>query len=125
MHALIMLALRLGVPARFAKAATIAAIVILAVLLIGIGKCAYDRRVIARHEADEAAKMAPKIRKADEAAATAREQDNAQIARDEKDTTDALKTLPDQGLTDRQRARACVVLKRQAAAANRPAPGGC
>jgi hypothetical protein len=58
MPGLIALALKLGVPARFAKAAVIATLFALALSLLVLGKCAYDKSIIDTHEAKQEAATA-------------------------------------------------------------------
>jgi hypothetical protein len=79
MPALIALALKLGVPPKFAKAATIAALFVLAMSLLALGKCAYDRSIINTHEAKQEAATAKADRKADTAAAEQRRVDDSRL----------------------------------------------
>lgn len=74
------LAAGLGVPARFTKAAGIAALVALVVALLALGKCAYDSSVIDTHDAKRDAATATADRKADAAAATERRADDARLS---------------------------------------------
>lgn len=122
---LLALVMRIGIPAKFAKPALIAAGVVLLILALGLGKCAYDRALIRNHEADQAAKIAPVVRKADAKAADARIIEERKIDAHQAEERKAVDALPDQGLSARQRARACSVLRRQAAERGRPAPAGC
>lgn len=74
---LIPLALKAGIPQRFAKPAIIGVLIVLAVALLGLGKCAYDRNVIKTHEAKQEAATAKADRKADAKAAEQRRADDA------------------------------------------------
>lgn len=123
--ALASLALRVGVPARFAHAAGIAGLVALLALLLPLAKCAYDRNVIDEHEAKQEAKLAPVIRQADANAADARLSDLKRNQADENAERAAVQPLPDARLSDRQRARACAILRRQAAERGHESPAGC
>lgn len=125
MQFLIGLVMLLGVPARLAKPTVIASAVALIILGLGLAKCSYDRSVIRKHDAKVAAKIAPVVRKADAKAAEARISEERKIDDHRADEEKAVGALPDQGLSARQRARACSVLKRQAAERGRPAPAGC
>lgn len=122
MAALAALALRAGVPQRFAKAAGIAAIAILFITLLAIGKCTYDRSVITKHNAGINAEVATKGREGEAAASVERRADDARIQNESQEVNDAVAPIPDRATSARQRARACVLLRRQAAAAGRPVP---
>lgn len=77
--ALASLALRAGVPKRFAKAAGIAALVAVLALLLIVGKCSYDQSVIEKHDAKQDAATAKADRKADAKASTERRADDSRL----------------------------------------------
>ncbi len=110
---LISLAARLGVPEPLRRAAGIAGAVAALIALLAIAKCTYDRRLIAGHEAEQAAKLAPVIRAADAKAAETRLTDLERNRDEEAAERAAVAPLPDTGLSARQRARACAILQRQ------------
>lgn len=119
------LALRAGVPQRFAKLAGIVALVVALAALLTLGKCSYDRSVIAEHEAAQEAAIAPVVRHADAKAAEARLSDQKRNQADEDAERAAVAPLPDARLSDRQRERACAILRRQAAERGHQSPAGC
>ncbi|HYI43716.1 MAG TPA: hypothetical protein VD768_08860 [Sphingomicrobium sp.] len=63
-----------------------------------------------------------KQREADAARAELQRLENERITANRKEVDDAVAPIPDQAPTARQRARACVELRRQAAAAGKPEP---
>jgi len=119
------LATRFGVSQRLIKVVGIAALVTLAVGLLGIAKCSYDHRLIATHDAETAARLAPVVRQADAMAADTRISDLKRNLDDENAERAAVAPLPDTQLSARQRARACAILMRQAKERGRPVPAGC
>lgn len=119
------IALGAGVPQRFAKAAGIAGAIVALGAVLTLAKCGYDRSVIANHEAAQEAKIAPVIRQADANAADARTHDLRRNLNDEAAERAAVAPLPDTGLSARQRARACAILRRQAAERGHESPAGC
>lgn len=123
--ALASLALRAGVPERFAKAAVLAAAIAALVVLLSLAKCAYDRNLVAAHDAEQDAQLAPAIRQADANAADARISDLKRSQADEDAERAAVAPLPDARLSDRQRQRACAILRRQAAERRGQSPAGC
>lgn len=120
--ALASLAVRAGVPQRFAKAAGIAAIAILCIALLAIGKCTYDRSVITKHDAGINAEVATKGREGEATASVERRADDARIQNESQEVKDAVAPIPDRATSARQRARACVILRRQAREAGHPIP---
>jgi hypothetical protein len=121
---LISLALKLGIPARFAKGAVIAALVACLVIGLGIGKCAYDKRVIANHEAKQEAATAKADRQAD---AKAAEQRRADDSRSTDEATEIKETINEAGNDPAARRAAyyrCVQLQ-QAARRERKPPADC
>ncbi|QTH22013.1 hypothetical protein HRJ34_00265 [Rhizorhabdus wittichii] len=123
--ALVTLALRAGIPARFAKAVAIACFVVAAAGLLAVTKCAYDRSLIARHDAAQEAQLAPAVRSADGNAADARLSDLKRNQADEDAERAAVAPLPDARLSDRQRQRACAILLRQARERGLEGAPGC
>ena len=119
---LINLALKTGIPPRFAKIAVIAGLVVLLVVGLGAAKCAYDRSVIERHAAAEKAKQAKRERRADTNLERQKDADEAAAAARQREIDNATRNIPDQAPSARQRARACLELVRQAEAAGKPKP---
>lgn len=115
----------LGVPARFIKPLLIALAVILIIAVFGVAKCRYDRELIVEHDAAARAKQAEADRKADNQAADQRLGDEKTIDRQEREINAAVNALPDARLTDRQRARACAILMRQARDRGAVPPAAC
>jgi hypothetical protein len=107
---------------RFAKPVVFG---LLAVLIVGAlwgGKCAYDSHVIAQHAAKEEAKQAKRERKADANLEQQKDRDAAAAEQRQQEIDDATRNIPDQAPSARQRARACLELRRQAKAHRRPEP---
>lgn len=78
-------------------------------------------------KAAEMARQAAELqRRADQLRQAAEQQDEARIATNRKEVDDAVKNIPDQGTSARQRARACLELRRQgkSSAACQPQPAG-
>ncbi len=119
------LALGAGIPARFARAAGIAAAIVALLAVLTVAKCAYDRGVIDDHEAMREAKLTPIIRSADAKAADTRLSDLKRNSDDENAERAAVAPLPDAGLSARQRARACAILQRQARERGGEVAAGC
>src|SRR4051812_9481303 len=91
MPALIALALKLGIAPRFAKGAVIAAFVVIAVMALGVTKCAYDRSVIEKHDA----KIIERAQPATDKAAEERARDTITQAKNEQEAHDAVHSVPD------------------------------
>ncbi|MFC0305282.1 hypothetical protein [Rhizorhabdus histidinilytica] len=119
------LAVRAGVPDRFARAIVAAGAICALVALLVLAKCSYDRRLIAAHDADQAARLAPAVRQADANAADTRISDQKRNQADEDAERAAVAALPAAGLSDRQRARACAILLRQARERGLEGAPGC
>lgn len=85
----------------------------------------HDRGVVSHAQDKAEAKAAPIIRKADEQASDSRARGDEAVRQQQQDIHNAIDHLPDQGLTPRQRARACAILRRQAAERGAEAPAGC
>lgn len=119
---LIGLALKAGIPARFAKVAVIAAFVTLLIVGLGVAKCAYDKSVIERHEQKAQLEQAKRERKADANLEKQKDRDAAASEQRKKEIDDATRNIPDQAPSARQRARACVELQREAEERRQPVP---
>lgn len=122
MNFLIGLALKAGIPAKYAKIATIAALITLLVVGLGVAKCAYDHKVIADHEAKVKLEQAKRERTADANLEKQKDADAAAATARKQEIDNATRNIPDQAPSARQRARACLELVRQAAAAGKPKP---
>lgn len=100
----------------------------LAALALGVflGRCSVDvdAQCNARNLTDLVSQRAAE-RKADAAAARELAADHAAVARQTHQVEEAVHALPDARPTARQRARACVVLRQQGAAATALAAAGC
>lgn len=84
------------------------AIVIAAVVaVLAIGKCTYDGNVVENHEAKTSAKLERSGRKADASAAQRAEARRRVEATEREEFDNATASIPDQGLTDRQRVDLC------------------
>lgn len=118
-------AVRAGVPERFARAAVATCAIIALVALLALARCAYDRRLIAAHDAEQAAQIAPAVRSADANAADSRLSDLKRNQADEDAERAAVAPLPDARLSDRQRQRACAILLRQARERGLEGAPGC
>jgi uncharacterized protein HemX len=103
------LATLIGVPRHF----VIIGLVLLAVLGAGVGKCAYDRSVIEKHNTKVENKQVKRERKADTNLNTQKEQDELSAQQRQKEIDDATKGIPDRAPGERQRRIACVELMRQ------------
>jgi hypothetical protein len=84
-----------------------------ALLAVGLGKIAYDRAVIAHHNAKADAKLVKDERKADTHLVQQQAVDNAAAAARKQEIDDATRNIPDQAPSARQRARVCIELRRQ------------
>lgn len=102
--------------------AVIAALVALAVLGGGLGKCAYDHGVISRHETKQENKQLRRERTADTNLGEQKAKDDAGQQRRQQEIDNATRNIPDQAPSARQRARACVELRRQAQERRQPQP---
>lgn len=115
------LALKVGVPQRFAKAVGIfAAIIFLIGALAGLKAC-YDHSIIANHDARQDAANTKADRKADENAATRRRADDTRLNAEATALKEATKNA--QTPHDRRVARQrCIRLQQAARAAGREPP---
>ena len=104
---LIGLALKAGIPPRFAKFAVIAALVTLLIVGFGVAKCAYDRSVIDKHEQ----KIERRARPATDKAADERANDAISNAKREEELHDVIAAQPDQPIAPTSRALSCQRLR--------------
>jgi hypothetical protein len=119
------LATSAGVPQRFAKVVGATCAIFALVALLTLGKCAYDQNLIKNHDAEQAAKNGAAMRQADANAADRRLSDQKRNQADEEAERAAVAPLPDARLSDRQRARACAILLRQARERGLEGAPGC
>lgn len=115
---------RVGIPKRFQRLAAWIALGIALIALLSLGKCVYDRKLIADHEAQrEAAASAAREQAAEEQAA-----DTLRNARNEKDLHDAINQAPpgDGRISPAAHALACERLRKigRIPEACRPQGGG-
>lgn len=121
MLSLIGLALKLGIPPRFAKAAVIATGVVLLLLAIFAAVKIHDHRVIAQHEVKQDAANAKADRTADSHAAEQRRADDARLTNEAQE----LNRSTNNGQTDLDRRLAfqrCLRMQQSARAAKRQPP---
>jgi uncharacterized protein HemX len=119
---LLSLAGKLGIPPQFRKAALIGTAIVLLLTLLAIGKCTYDRSVIKAHEQKAALEQAQRERKADANLQTQKSRDDAAAQQRQQEIDNATRNIPDQAPSARQRARACVELRREAKQRRKPVP---
>lgn len=119
---LLSLVMGAGVPAKFAKPVLIAGLFALALAALGLGKCAYDRSVIRKHEQKAALQQAQRERKADANLQVQTGRDDAATKQRIEEINNATRTIPDQRPSARQRAIACVELRREAKQRGKPEP---
>ncbi|MGH6613767.1 hypothetical protein [Sphingomonas sp.] len=112
------------VGAKFARPLLIGLAAAVAVALLGLGKCRYDAAVIARHDGARNAGIAAQGRAGEARAADERRIDDARIRNQTQEITHATQSIPDRAVSDRQHARACLILRRQARPGD-PVPAGC
>ena len=123
MGALIPFALRLGVPQRFARAAVIAALVVIAALAAVAVKKGYDTRLIGQHDNAVAATVTKRARTADNGAAVQRRADDARANTEATQIEKVIHDAPSTPVSDaRRRYYECVRLQQAARAARNPAP---
>ena len=119
---LLSLAAGIGIPPQFRKAAVIASLFALALAVLGLGKCAYDRSVIQRHEQKAALQQEKRERKADQNLNQQIGRDQAAAQQRQQEIDNATRNIPDQAPSARQHARACVELRREAKQRGKPQP---
>lgn len=117
------LALGLGISPRAAKFGLIAALVVAAILGLGIGKCSYDRSVVKNANAGQEAATAKADRRADTKAAEQRRADDGRLAQE----TRQLERAQSNAKTDVERrlARHRCLRAQQAARAGGREPPAC
>lgn len=97
-----------GFSEKTAKIVGMVALVILLVILLSVGKCAYDNSVIEEHEAEREAKAAP----AREKAADQRVKDTIRNIQNEEDLHAVIEAAPGGELSPAARALACERLRK-------------
>jgi uncharacterized membrane protein YhiD involved in acid resistance len=120
--ALISLATGLGVPARLAKPVLA---VVGAILLLGVlwgSKCAYDKRVIANHEAKQEAATAKADRKADAKAAEQRRTDDSRSTAEATEIKETIDEAKRTGANPRAAYYECVRKQQLARRTHKPSP---
>jgi hypothetical protein len=121
---LVGLALKVGIPQRFAKVAVIVAAIVLAVAAFALLKSCYDRSVIEEHDAGRAAEIATADRKADATAAEERRVDDSRLVAEGQQIKEAI-TNAGPNKDDRRAAYyRCVGLQQAARARGQP-PADC
>lgn len=121
---LIGLALKAGVPQRFAKAVTIGVLILLAVGLFFGAKALYDRSVIEDYTSGLGEKVAKEDRKADAKSAEERRVDDARLAAEDQEIKEAI-TNAGSNPYDRRTAYYECVRKQQAARRDGKPPADC
>lgn len=121
---LIGLALKAGIPARFAKVAVVAALAVLLVVGLGLAKCAYDRSIIKAHDAERDAATAKADRKADTKAAEERRSDDARLAHETQELKEAVNEAGNDAGARRRAYYECI-RSLQAARARGEPPASC
>jgi predicted lipid-binding transport protein (Tim44 family) len=119
---LIGLALKAGIPAKWAKGAVIAILIALLLAGLGIGKCAYDKRVIANHEAKQEAATAKADRKADAKAAEQRRADDNRSTAEATEIKEAVNEAGNDPAARRAAYYRCVQLQQSARKSGKPSP---
>jgi hypothetical protein len=119
---LIGLALKLGVPQRFAKGAVIAALIAIAIAALGIGKCTYDKRVIANHDAKQEAATAKADRQADAKAAEQRRADDSRSTAEATEIKETIDEAKRTGADPRAAYYECVRKQQAARRERKPSP---
>ncbi|QNQ08277.1 hypothetical protein [Sphingomonas alpina] len=97
---------------------------VLVVAMLGVGKCRYDAAIIQRHDTARNAEISAQGRAGEARAAEERRIDDARIRNETQEVTNATQSIPDRTVSDRQHARACIILRRQARPGD-PIPAGC
>lgn len=121
---LIGLALKIGVPQRFAKAAVIVTLVVAAIALFALLKSCYDDSIIDQHDATVRADTAEKDRKADGNAAVQRRADDARAVTETQEIKEAISNAGPNPVDRRAAYYACVKLQQSARRKGKP-PADC
>ena len=117
------LAMRAGIPERFARAAVVAIGVVLLILAAGIAKCCYDRTLIASHDAARDLELSEGARAADANAAETRRADDARLSAETYQLNEVVTHAEPAPLSDaRRNYYSCLRVQQAARAAGRPAP---
>lgn len=112
-----------GIAQKTAKIVGIVAAVLLLIVVLGVGKCTYDKSVIDEHETKEAVKTEKADRKADTKAAETRRVDDARLHTEETQLKEIRENEKDQTAHERRIARAaCIRLQQSARAKGSVAP---
>lgn len=119
---LIGLALKLGIPPRFAKYAAYAAGALLLLLAIFAAVKIHDHRVIASHEAKQDAANSKADRKADSHAADQRRVDDARVTTETQEINNAVSEAKRTGRDSRAAYYKCIGLQQRARAAKLVVP---
>lgn len=114
----------LGVPAKFARPLLIAAGVVLLIMALGAGKCAYDKRVVENANAGQEAATAKADRKADTKAAEERRADDARAVTESQEIKEAITDAGPDPIARRRAYYDCVV-RQQAARRDGKPPADC
>ena len=123
MNWLATLAMKAGIPERFARATVIALGVILLVLALGIAKCRYDSALIADHDAARDLSLSEGARAADANAAETRRADDARLSAESFQLNEVVTHAEPAPLSDaRRNYYSCLRVQQAARAAGRPAP---
>jgi uncharacterized protein HemX len=107
---------------KLARLAVIASAIVLLIAILGLGKCAYDKSVIRQHEQKAEIKQVKRERKADANLQVSKGRDDAAAQERKQEINNATRTIPDQRPSARQRAIACVELRREAKQRGKPEP---
>lgn len=103
-----------GLPDRWARRIAIGFVIALVIIALWIGKIAWERSVIARHDGAVALDQARDDRAADAGAATARRSDDARIAHEKSALEKVTAHAPDDAGAARRAYYECVRLQQQA-----------
>lgn len=109
---------------KFARPVAYAALAFVLLAMLGIGKCTYDRAVIAKHEAKQDAANAKADRKADAKAADQRRVDDARLTTEQQAIKEAIDEAKRIGADPRRVYYDCV-REQQRARAERKSPAFC
>jgi len=104
---LLSLALRFGVPEKYAKQAVIAVLILLAFVAAFAAVKLHDRRVITNYDAKQEVQAQKAARRANDEAADQRATDTIAIAKKAQETHDVIQAQPDQPIAPTSRALAC------------------
>jgi hypothetical protein len=107
---------------KWAKPAAIGLLVALAVAFMGLGKCAYDRSVIAKHDAKVEASTAKADKKADNHAADQRRTDDARSTDEATQIKEAVNEAGNDPAARRAAYYRCVRAQQSARRDRKPSP---